>query len=210
MINKSCVLKPTVEDRNGNFVESKLWKDLYSLTNKDYNRAYDLYLAATSKSFLETVGDKAKYDENGQITAHSFLKLADMNDELSEEYKRLADNYNGKVEQTKLDGVVTKFNGEQAVDDYVPMVKSNGESYNVTIVRRTEDAVEELENMLEKDRLTNKLRDRLRSLGVAYDFVGRMNYNGRFSTENAKLAADGLHHLIELSTGTGNVNDALV
>ena len=210
MINKSCVLKPTVEDRNGNFVESKLWKDLYNLTNKDYNRTYDLYLAATSKSFLATVGDKAKYDENGQITAHSFLKLAEMNDELSEEYKRLADNYNGKVEQTKLDGVVTKFNGEQAVDDYVPRVKSNGESYNVTIVRRTEDAVEELENMLEKDRLTNKLRDRLKSLGVAYDFVGRMNYNGRFSTENAKLAVDGLHHLIELSTGTDNVNDALV
>lgn len=207
---KSCVLKPAVKDKDGNIVDSKLWKDLYSLTNKDYNRTYDLYVAATSDSFLSTVGDKAKYDENGQITAHSFIKLAGMDNELSEEYQRLSDSYDGEAAQTSLEGVMTRFNNEQAADDYVPKVKSNGNSYNITIVRRTEDAVEELEGMLEKDRLTNRLRERLKSLGVAYDFVGRMNYNGRFSTENAKLAADGLHHLIELSTGTENVNDALV
>lgn len=206
-----CVRKPCVKNKNGEFVDSKLWDDLFEITGKDRSRTIELYKIANSDTFMSAAVDEAEYDMNGQITAHSFLKLAGMDTELSKEFNLLSKTYDGSVDESDLGNTVERFNTEQAKGDYIPSV-SDGDSgkVNVRIIRRSEDAMEALAKRLEDNKLTSLIKDRLKELGVAYDFVGSLDYNGRFSTQNASKMSDGLYHLIQLSTNSRDVNDSLI
>lgn len=209
---ESCVLVPKVKNKKNNeLVDSKLWTDLYKATNKDRGRTLDLYKVATSDEFLNAARaeEEIKYDENGQITAHSFLKLIDAKAELTEEVKALNKKYERLVDTDKVGDVVAEFNSEQLKDEYVPSVKREGNSYRVTLTARNEQNVEELQRTIENSRLSSAIVNSLKSIGVAYDFVNDISFNGMVDTTDAHTMADGLAHLVKLSSGTADVKDAL-
>lgn len=207
-----CVRKPCVKDREGNFVDSKLWDDLFEITGKDRARTAELYKIANSDTFMKSAADEAEYDMNGQITAHSFLTLAGLDTELSSEFKQLSSRYDKTIDESELNKTVESFNSEQAKSDYIPSVTDSDSKGKVTvrIIRRSENAMEELAKRIENNKLASLVSDRLKELDVAYDFIGSLDYNGRFSTQNAERMSDGLYHLIQLSTNSKNVNDSLV
>ena len=206
-----CVRKPCVKNKNGELVDSKLWDDLFRITGKDRARTIELYKIANSDTFMKSAADEAEYDMNGQITAHSFLKLAGLDAELSNEFKQLSKTYDSQIDESDLDKTVRRFNSEQSKSDYIPSVSDDSDGkLNVRIVRRSENAIGELAKRLEDNKLTGLISNRLKELGVAYDFVGSLDYNGRFSTQNASRMSDGLYHLIQLSTNSKDINDSLV
>lgn len=206
-----CVRKPCVKDKNGKLVDSKLWDDLFEITGKDRARTIELYKIANSDTFMSVAKDNAEYDLNGQITAHSFLKLAGLDTELSSEFKQLAKKYEGTINESELNNIVERFNTEQAKGDYIPSASDESDGkVNIRIIRRSEDTMESLANRIENNKLTSLIKDRLKELGVAYDFVGSIDYNGRFSTQNASKMSDGLYHLIQLSANSNDINDSLI
>lgn len=208
---KGCALKPCVRSKKtGEPVDSKLWNDLYDLTGKNRTRTIGLYALATDESFLSSVRDRAQYDENGQITANSFIKLAGLRKEISNEFNRLSKNYNGSITRSELEGVSERFISEGVSDDYALDIKWNGNGYDVSVVERTDKTSDDMYESLRKDRLVSLISERLKSVGLSYRFVGGVDYNGKFSTENIDSTADGLAHLIEISVNAANPKDTLV
>ena len=74
---ESCALIPKVRRANGELVESKLFTNLLSYTN-NRTQAKEYYTVGKSQDFLDEVGDKAKFDENGEITIGSLRTLANL------------------------------------------------------------------------------------------------------------------------------------
>lgn len=212
-MGKSCWVTPCVRNPRGEVVESKLWHDLYKLTGRDHNKTLKLYRIATNDKFINSVIDTADFDENGQVTARSFLTLSGRMSEIDDALKGINDSYSkSKVSYDEAIEQINKFNSQSSFkEDYIPSISEYDDEniVDITITTRGDDSVVALEEKLENYKLTSLIKQRLKELGVAYDFIGDAKYAGRFSTKDAKLANDGLYHLIELSQN-GNVNDALV
>lgn len=213
-MGNSCWWKPCVKNNNGEDVISKLWEDIYRLTGEDRAKSKRLYKIATDENFIDTVKDQAEFDENGQITAHSFFKLSGLSSEIDDTLKtinneRSKDNISSEEALTEVES----FNRDESYkDDYVPqLIYSGDDNYSITFTERNTESVEDLQKKINDITLTKFVANRLRELGVAYDFVGKSQHSGRFSTRNAEQMSDGLYHLIEISKGKDvDVNDVLL
>lgn len=209
---KSCIICPTVLNQDGKHVDSILWKDLYKLTGRNREKTKQLYKIAQSPTFLNEVQDIAEFDENGQITAHSFLSLSGKESELDDVVKVLNEDFEGDFSINQSVDNVERFNKESSYSkEYVPQIVPNDNgSYHLSITSRNDESTLNLQQVLYKNRLSRKLQQTLNSLGVGYEFVGSNTFNGRFSTENVERSYDSLTTLIQLSTEATDVNSAFV
>ena len=74
---KSCKILAQTKNKNGEVVQSKLFKDLLQYTNQDRKKATQLYRIAKDPKFLELAGDVLQYDENGEVTVCYEKKFED-------------------------------------------------------------------------------------------------------------------------------------
>ena len=74
-MGKSCNIYAQAKNSQGELVDSKLFKDLLSYTG-ERELAKKFYAIGTNKTFLEKVGNKAKFDDLGEITFKSLKELA--------------------------------------------------------------------------------------------------------------------------------------
>ena len=72
---KSCKVLAQTKNKNGEVVQSKLFKDLLQYTNQDRKKATQLYRIAKDARFLELAGDTLQYDENGEVTVKSLIDV---------------------------------------------------------------------------------------------------------------------------------------
>ena len=210
-MGEACFVIPTCQRADGTHVESKLFEDLWK-SSGNYEWAETQYKIATDPNFLETVSADAVFDKNGQITAKSFMDITGITFTSDEIKKRLSERWEDKSLPTEeVPTRVGDFNAHETLkDDFVPVVEEEGEVVKFTISQRTPSRVADLQRFIENHEVLKVISQRLKDLGVAYDFVGeRERYGGRFSTQNAEKAFDGLYHLIEIADGA-NVEDTLI
>lgn len=203
-MSESCFIIPCVKNSKNQDVPSKLFGDLWKISG-DYEWAEQQYKIATDEGFLSSVDAiDIVFDKNGQIDARAFLDIAGITFTSDEIKQKLSKKWEeSSLPTEEVSSKVSKFNAEEELkDDFVPVVMPEGAStVKFTISQRTPTRSAALQTYLENNRVIKIISDRLKQLGVAYDFVGKNKYNGRFSTENAQLAFDGLYHLIEISKG---------
>ena len=210
-MSESCFVIPTCKRSDGTHVNSKLFEDLWKASG-NYEWAEKQYKIATDENFLESVANDAVFDRNGQITAKSFMDITGItfsSDEIKERLSKRWEDKNLPTEEVTTK--VEDFNSREPLkDDFIPAVEDEGEVVKFTIVQRTPSRVADLQHFIENHETLKVIANRLRDLGVTYDFVGEKDtYSGRFSTKNAQLAFDGLYHLIEIADG-GNIEDVLL
>lgn len=211
MSGEVCFIVPTCKRADGKDVESKLFADLWKLSG-NYEWTEKQYKIATNEAFLEAASANAVFDNNGQITAKSFMDITGITFTSDEVINRLTKQWgDNHLPTEEVSSKVAEFNSkEELKDDYVPSVIDEGEVVRFTIARRNDARVEELQKFIENHELLKVVAQRLKDLGVAYDFVGKKDrYGGRFSTENAEKAFDGLYHLIEIADG-GDIEETLL
>ncbi len=212
-MSESCFIVPCVKNSKNEDVPSKLFEDLWKISG-NYNWAEQQYKVATDESFLSSVDPiDVVLDKNGQIDARSFLNITGVTFTSDEIKQRLSKKWeDSKLSSEEVPDKVSQFNAEEELkDDFVPVILPNegGNTVKFTLSQRTPNRSAALQTYLENNKVIKIISDRLRQLGVAYDFVGKEKYAGRFSTENAQKAFDGLYHLIEISKGS-NIEDVLV
>ena len=211
-MSESCFIVPCVKNRKNEDVPSKLFEDLWKISG-DYNWAEQQYKIATDEGFLSSVDPiDIVVDRNGQIDAHSFLDITGITYSSDEIKEKLSKKWEDSALPTEeVSSRVSKFNIEEELkDDFVPVVlPNNAKTVKFTVSQRTPNRSAALQTYLENNRVIKIISDRLKALGVAYDFVGKEKYNGRFSTDNAQVAFDGLYHLIQISKGA-DIEDVLV
>lgn len=199
-MGKSCSIRNHVRNSQGELVESRLFNDLLSyLPSRDSAKEY--YGVGTNQEFLSKVRDKARFDENGEITFNSLRKLAKI--DLSEE--KIIANLNKEIGAGVLNyqEAVTKaknFNANsQYNDDFMATLTYNEGKYDLHIVKKDASKLAELQKVIEKQEIVNKLINKLESYGVDTKFI--TDGNSRYSTVNAERLANGLYSLIQVSHG---------
>ena len=200
---ESCALIPKVRRANGELVESKLFTNLLSYTN-NRTQAKEYYTVGKSQDFLDEVGDKAKFDENGEITIGSLRTLANLDIEEGRIIKELntelgAGNYSYDEAISRMQ----LFNGSHRMkDDYMATISnSEGGKVKLEIVPNNENNVDKLVETINNRTLQERLKYKLSQLGVEVGFLDEPNINGRYSTENAEKTASGMYNLINIAHG---------
>lgn len=203
-MSESCFIVPCVKNAKNEDVPSKLFEDLWRISG-NYEWTEQQYKIATDEGFLSSVDPiDAVFDKNGQIDAHSFMDITGITFTSDEVKQKLSKKWEDESLPTEeVSSRVSKFNAEEELKgDFVPVILPAGaQTVKFTISQRTPNRSAALQTYLENNKLISIITNRLKQLGVAYDFVGKEKYNGRFSTENAQKAFDGLYHLIQISKG---------
>lgn len=202
-MSNSCSIIGHVKNSKGGVVESKLWKDLlHHLSDRGLTKEY--YRVGTDSKFLDKVRDKAKFDENGEITFNSLRKLANIN---IKQEKLLAtlnkDIGSGIMDYNDALGKLTNFNRDsQFKDEYMATIKKVGDKYELSVVPRTKANQASLEQEITNRTLRDRLMYHLNKAGVSVEFLENDDReDGRYSTVNARRTADGMYNLIRVAKG---------
>lgn len=214
MSQNYCTLGCYTHNKEGKVVESKLWKDLLHYTNKDRKLTKKLYAISKSQKFLNLVKDKATFDENGELTISSLLKLSNMSLEkeslletLNKDIKSGVYNY-----ETALK-IVQEFNSSNDFNDsYMATLEQKGTNYEVKVVEKSAYEKDRLKDTINKKTIQDKIIEILRRNGVNVEFLDEENqaYNGKYSTVNAEKNAENLYNLIKIVKGREDITDTLI
>lgn len=198
-MNGSCILKPSVRNSKGELGESKLFNDLLSHFPKQRTEAWAYYEMAIDSKFKESLPSDVRYDDNGEILFRDFAEIVGLSDEhfntLKALNKELQEGVYGFTDATEK---VAVFNRDQRADSkymatLTPTEDSN--SFRISVVEKTQQEVQNLQDLVEGWHITEKLRFRLAQAGVSATFIDE-DYS-RYNTKNAKENANGLLELVE-------------
>ena len=81
---RSCAIIPTVENKNGQKVDSKLFKDLLSFASNNREQAKYIYKITKSDYFVRNFMPKLTLDENNEPTLRSLLKQTNLSEVIPE------------------------------------------------------------------------------------------------------------------------------
>lgn len=207
-----CTILAHVRNPKGEVVESKLYKDLlhYTLNNRQLTKEY--YAVGTNESFLNSVRDVAKFDENGEITFKSLRKLAKI--QISKDSLMQVLNKDLGAGEMTYDEAISKlsfFNRNSDYNDSYMATITPGTNglYILSVVEKNKANQIALEDVIANQTLQNRIKYQLNKAGVAVDFIETdEKINGRYSTKNAVKTANGLYQLIKISKGE-HVEEAL-
>lgn len=198
-----CTILAHVRNSKGEIVESRLFKDLLHYTS-DRGLAKEYYAVGTNSDFLNKVRDKAKFDENGEITFNSLHDLTKMNldgdkllNTLNKDVKAGTYSYQEAVNRLQ------SFNRNNAMNKkYMATIKEDKGLYKLSVVPRTEDNENALYKTIQQRSLQDRLMYHLTKAGVSVKFLEEgSKEEGRYSTVNAEQTSDGLYQLIQIAKG---------
>lgn len=202
-MSNSCSIIGHVKNSKGEVVESRLWNDLlHHLSDRGLTKEF--YRVGTDENFLDKVRDKAKFDENGEITFNSLRKLAKIDVKQEKLLSTLnKDIGSGLMEYDDALGKLTNFNRDsQFNDEYMATIKKVGNQYELSVVPKTKANQAALEQEIANRTLRDRLMYHLNKAGVSVEFFNNDDkVDGRYSTVNAKKAADGMYNLIRVAHG---------
>lgn len=205
----SCSLYPQVENNKGKMVDSKLFKDLLSLTNnRDLTKA--IWATVHTPSLMRQSGfNRMAEDENGEPTidavreAFGLDEILDDNTKAELVAKELGINNDAGM-PVQFDNSVTaidkalEFNERQngAIAD-VEMVDKG--KYEVHYDNKSVDGEVKAKELRFKKDLNNRLTAKLNRIGIDVGFTNDPRLNGVFDPLNAEKNADGLITMIKVA-----------
>ena len=225
---RNCAIIPKVKNRNGQVVDSKLFKDLLSFTSNNRSETVRLYLITKNDSFIRDWVPRLALDENNEPTLKSLLKHTNFSKVIPETkvlerlnreigyYDRGTDkptllvnndeNYQKLLQKAILFNQTSDFR-----DDYVAKIikiqdtESPRIFIGVKVEKRNKLNSIEADKMSYNVNLNNRLRDILAANGIAIgaltDLERRMGINGVTDFDVARTAANGMIEMIRLANG---------
>lgn len=225
---RRCAIIPKVKSRNGQVVDSKLFKDLLSFTSNNRSEAVRLYLITKADSFIRDWNPRLTLDENNEPTLRSLLKKTNFSDVIPETkvlerlnkeigyYKKginrpaLWVNNDENYQKLKQRAVAFNRNSEYS-DDYVANIIKIQDSESprifigVKVEKRNRLNSINADKMEYNENLNNRLRGILESHGIGIgaltDLEKRMGVHGVTDFDVARNAANGLIEMIRLANG---------
>lgn len=225
---RSCAIIPKVKNRNGQVVDSKLFKDLLSFTSNNRSETTRLYLITKSSQFIKDWQPRLTLDENNEPTLRSLLKQTNLSKVIPETkvlerlnreigyYKKGMDrpalwvNNDENYQKLKQKAIAFNQNSEYR-DDYVANIIKIQDSESprvfigVKVEKRNRLNSVDADKMEYNENLNNRLRGILESHGIGIgaltDLEKRMGIHGVTDFDVARNAANGLVEMIRLANG---------
>ncbi len=197
---ESCVFKPTVRNKEGKEVNSRLFDSLLHFSSNDREFAKKYYFIGTSDEFLRTNARHVEYDENGEITFKSLKNLVSLDISSEKIINQLnKDIGSGEHEYGEAVSLMTSFNNNSPYnDEYMATISTvEGGKANLQIVRKTKANQIALEETLTSKSLFDRIKQAVERLGGSIAFIDE-DYS-KYDTVNARKAESGLYNVIFLS-----------
>ena len=136
----SCIWIPKVKRADGTEVNSKLFIDLQEAF-KTRSKVVEYYYAAINPDFVSKYHDEMKFDENGEVTLHSLIKLVDLginDDYFKEKYNKelQAGTYSYVEALTKVNEFNKKYGTES---EFLGMLEPTKDGKFKIFVEKTSD-----------------------------------------------------------------------
>lgn len=211
-MKNSCVVTPYIQNTQGEIVESKLFKDLLEYTNNNRSLAKDIYSDSHDSALIEEHSDYMNYDENGELTLDSVLKITRVEIEDYEKLKHLNSQIPNKefVYNEAVTHVISFNQNNPFRQDYMAiLIPYDNNRFKVEVVKNTQENKDLLYNEVFNGSLQKRIIYRLAEAGVSVEFLEQAPYEGRYSTKNALKTAEGLYNLISVLNGE-NLNPTLL
>lgn len=197
---ESCVFKPTVRNKEGKEVNSRLFDNLLHFSSNDREFAKKYYFIGTNDEFLRTNARHVEYDENGEITFKSLKNLVSLDISSEKIINQLnKDISSGEHEYEEAVSLMTSFNNNSPYnDEYMATINTvEGGKANLQVVRKTTANQTALEETLTNKSLFDRIKQAVERVGGSIDFIDE-NYS-KYDTVNARKAESGLYNVIFLS-----------
>ena len=197
---ESCVFKPTVRNKEGKEVNSRLFDNLLHFSSNDREFAKKYYFIGTNDEFLRTNARHVEYDENGEITFKSLKNLVSLDISSEKIINQLnKDISSGEHEYGEAVSLMTSFNNNSPYnDEYMATISTvEGGKANLQVVRKTTANQTALEETLTNKSLFDRIKQAVERVGGSIDFIDE-NYS-KYDTVNARKAESGLYNVIFLS-----------
>lgn len=205
----SCTVKPYVQTRDGQMVESKLFNDLLHYSGNDRAFAKQYYGIATDPEFQKNFGSQLSYDsDTGEVTFKSLKSVLKFDIGKEKLLKTLNSDLGAGVYDYRqaIDKLQSFNRNSQYNDDYLATLKETEDGkYELSIVEKTAANEEALNKVISNRSLYDRLIFHLQQQGVNVEFLEKGP--SRYSTVNAEQAADGLYSLIQLAHGEHQTED---
>lgn len=197
---ESCVFKPTVRNKEGKEVNSRLFDNLLHFSSNDREFAKKYYFIGTNDEFLRANAKYVEYDENGEITFKSLKNLVSLDISSEKIINQLnKDIGSGEHEYGEAVSLMTSFNNNSPYnDEYMATISAvEGGKANLQVVRKTTANQTALEETLTNKSLFDRIKQAVERVGGSIDFIDE-NYS-KYDTVNARKAESGLYNVIFLS-----------
>lgn len=197
---ESCVFKPTVRNKEGKEVNSRLFDSLLHFSSNDREFAKKYYFIGTNDEFLRANAKYVEYDENGEITFKSLKNLVSLDISSEKIINQLnKDISSGEHEYGEAVSLMTSFNNNSPYsDEYMATISTvEGGKVNLQVVRKTTANQTALEETLTNKSLFDRIKQAVERVGGSIDFIDE-SYS-KYDTINAKKAESGLYNVIFLS-----------
>lgn len=197
---ESCVFKPTVRNKEGKEVYSRLWDSLLHFSSGDREFAKKYYFIGTNEEFLRANADHIEYDENGEITFKSLKKLVSLDISSEKILEQLnKDIGSGEYEYEEAVSLMNNFNRSNPYnDEYMATISTvEGGKTKLQVVKKTKANQAALEEVLTNKSLFDRIKQAVERVGGSISFIDE-NYS-KYDTVNARKAESGLYNLIFLS-----------
>lgn len=197
---ESCVFKPTVRNKEGKEVSSRLFDNLLHFSSNDREFAKKYYFIGTNDEFLRTNARHVEYDENGEITFKSLKNLVSLDISSEKIINQLnKDISSGEHEYGEAVSLMTSFNNNSPYsDEYMATISTiEGGKANLQVVRKTTANQTALEETLTNKSLFDRIKQAVERVGGSIDFIDE-SYS-KYDTINARKAESGLYNVIFLS-----------
>ena len=197
---ESCVFKPTVRNKEGKEVNSRLFDSLLHFSSNDREFTKKYYFIGTNDEFLRANAKYVKYDENGEITFKSLKNLVSLDISSEKIINQLnKDIGSGEHEYGEAVSLMTSFNNNSPYnDEYMATIGTvEGGKANLQVVRKTTANQTALEETLTNKSLFDRIKQAVERVGGSIDFIDE-SYS-KYDTINAKKAESGLYNVIFLS-----------
>lgn len=208
-----CSILAHVRNPKGEIVESRLYNDLLHHTSNNRGLTKEYYAVGTSKTFLDEVGHRAEFDENGEITFSSLERLSGLQIDTDALTKSLNKEIGAGVTtyEEAISKVVSFNKSNRYKGSFMATIKpTSGGKYTLEVVKKSPAEEVALNEVIATQTLQNRIKAQLAKHGVSVKFMETdEKVKGRYSTVNAKRTADGLYQLIEISTNGPHVDKTM-
>lgn len=215
-----CTLMPHIKTQDGKFEESKLYKDLLSLTSRDRVITNRVYALLTDESFKERNSQNLQLDILGEPILSSVLQNSEVKKFLNEETvtsgilssiggktkKGIIYKENTSANYEELSKRATDFNNSSPYNkNYVVTVEQNQEGLYLAVNKPTDENTTKARQIATNLALNSRIRTILSNSGVSIGVLNRLQerekLNGIVDYQNAIYTSEGIIGLIKLAEG---------
>lgn len=212
-----CTLYPFKKNTvSGKIEESRLFKDLLSLTN---NREItkNIYFKVTSSSFLRDY-EKIKMDDLGEPELNSLLENKEINrliddtiaiTSLNRKLKAVDKNGNFIHEDNTYNGAmslyekVNTFNEENRLPNYIATIKQDNDGLYIQVERKNKENEAIAKNIKTNYILNKKIETLLSNAGITISQLSKLEeslgFGGKVDYKTAEYTTEGIINLIQLA-----------